>query len=267
MLDLLLIATLGVLIAVFVGALLPRKEEEAAVARPAPDAGIRTGGRGNGALVWALVTGSLCALALAVTGLAALQAGAIGVLLGVVTRWLSASSRAAGTSPTRPSVAAAVDLVVASLRAGATLVENISTAAAETRACSRDPRGARRTRAARRVGPLRARRPRTPASPGRRPPRRLRPDLALRQRGKCGLVPSNVSRSIRDSTDVVRRTASQAIETQASIVGIVAITYGLAFLMWQQYPERVEGFAASVGSGLIGLSIVLGRSASPRSSA
>ena len=259
MLDLLLIATLGVLIAVFVGALLPRKEGEAAVAGPDPDAGIWTGGRGNVALVWALVTGTLCALALAVTGLAALKAGAIGVLVGVVTHVALGILSSRRDLALELSVAAAVDLVVASLRAGAALVESISTAAAETRgpAAGILKELAERLRLGESahsvLGDLSRRHPQEGV--------RLFA-FALTSHfdsgGSAASSLSNVSRSIRDRADVVRRTASQAIETQASIVGIVVSTYGLAFLMWQQYPERVEGFAPSeAGSGLIGLSIVL----------
>ncbi|MEM9799948.1 MAG: type II secretion system F family protein [Planctomycetota bacterium] len=69
---------------------------------------------------------------------------------------------------------------------------------------------------------------------------------------------SNVGRSIRDRVDVTRRVQSQSIETQASVVGVLVITYGLALLMWSNYPARVETFVGSdIGSMFIALSIAL----------
>ena len=57
---------------------------------------------------------------------------------------------------------------------------------------------------------------------------------------------------------MVRRSSSQAVETQASVAGILAITYGLAFLMWRQYPERVDSFLSNdLGLTAVGVSILL----------
>ena len=67
-----------------------------------------------------------------------------------------------------------------------------------------------------------------------------------------------VSRTIRDRVDVIRRSSSQAVETQASVAGILAITYGLAFLMWRQYPERVDSFLSNdIGLSAVGISVFL----------
>ena len=36
------------------------------------------------------------------------------------------------------------------------------------------------------------------------------------------------------------------------------ITYGLAFLMWRQYPERMDGFLSNdIGLTAVGISILL----------
>ena len=76
--------------------------------------------------------------------------------------------------------------------------------------------------------------------------------------GSAATSLGEVARAIRDRIDVVRRASSQSVETQASVVGILAITYGLALLMWNQYPERVETFAVSeIGRFFIGFSIGL----------
>lgn len=76
--------------------------------------------------------------------------------------------------------------------------------------------------------------------------------------GSLATTLSNVGRAIRDRVDVVRRVRSQAVETQVSVVGVMVVTYGLALLMWQNYPERVQTFAESeIGSMFIGASILL----------
>ena len=69
---------------------------------------------------------------------------------------------------------------------------------------------------------------------------------------------SNVGRTIRDRVDVKRRVRSQAVETQVSVVAVLVITYGLAAMMWNNYPDRFLTFATSeLGSMFIGLSIFL----------
>ncbi|MEL6432147.1 MAG: hypothetical protein AAFR54_23495, partial [Planctomycetota bacterium] len=69
---------------------------------------------------------------------------------------------------------------------------------------------------------------------------------------------AQVAKTLRERVDVLRRASSQAVETQASVVGILGITYGLAFLMWSQYPERVEDFVgSSIGLSFVVASVVL----------
>ena len=76
--------------------------------------------------------------------------------------------------------------------------------------------------------------------------------------GSLATTLSNVGKTIRDQVDVQRRVRGQSVETQVSVIGILAVTYGLALLMWNNYPDRVETFATSeLGSAFIGLSILL----------
>ena len=76
--------------------------------------------------------------------------------------------------------------------------------------------------------------------------------------GSLASTLSGVGRSIRDRVDVKRRIQSQAVETQASVVGILGVTYGLAYLMYSSYPDRFTTFStSSIGSMFIVLSIVL----------
>lgn len=76
--------------------------------------------------------------------------------------------------------------------------------------------------------------------------------------GSLATTLSNVGRTIRDRVDVARRIRSQAVETQVSVAGVLVVTYGLAWLMWTNQPERYETFAGSeLGTMFIGASIVL----------
>ena len=76
--------------------------------------------------------------------------------------------------------------------------------------------------------------------------------------GSAATSLAEIARAIRDRIDVIRRSNSQSAETQASVVGILAITYGLALLMWNNYPDRVDKFISSeIGSGFIALTIFL----------
>ena len=76
--------------------------------------------------------------------------------------------------------------------------------------------------------------------------------------GSLASTLSNVGRTIRDRVDLARRVSAQAVETQVSVLGVLAITYGLALLMWNNYPDRVDKFISSeIGSGFIALTIFL----------
>lgn len=62
---------------------------------------------------------------------------------------------------------------------------------------------------------------------------------------------ASVGQSTRHRIEFSRRVQSQATEGRASVIGMLCITYGLTFLMWKAYPDRVEGFLSSeVGVGL-----------------
>lgn len=53
---------------------------------------------------------------------------------------------------------------------------------------------------------------------------------------------SQVGRAIRDRIEISRRIRSQSTEAQASVIGIVGITYFLGLLMWRTNPQQFEGF-------------------------
>ncbi|MDG1985267.1 MAG: type II secretion system F family protein [Planctomycetota bacterium] len=156
-------------------------------------------------------------------------------------------------------LATALDLVVASLRAGAALVDSLNTASKESRG---------RTRVILEEICDRIRIGDAPSAVlfdivDRYPQEGVRLfafTLAshFNSGGSVAQSLREVSRTIRDRVDVIRRSSSQAVETQASVAGILAITYGLAFLMWRQYPERVDSFLSNdIGLSAVGISVFL----------
>ena len=67
-----------------------------------------------------------------------------------------------------------------------------------------------------------------------------------------------VARSIRDNVDLRRRVNSETTQAQFSVFGILAITYGIAFITWQTHPDRFETFVGDqMGVRIISAAIVL----------
>ena len=76
--------------------------------------------------------------------------------------------------------------------------------------------------------------------------------------GSLATTLSRVGRTIRDRVDVTRRIRSQAVETQASVLGVLLVTYGLALFMWNTEPERMELFVASeLGAMFVAATILM----------
>lgn len=76
--------------------------------------------------------------------------------------------------------------------------------------------------------------------------------------GSLASTLSNVGSTIRDRVSVRRRVRAQAVETQVSVLGILVVTYALALVMWNNYPERLDTFMGSdLGSAFVALTILL----------
>lgn len=255
MLDALLTLTLVALLATFLGFLLrdPRGEDESG-----PRAATRSSS--GGVLRWlAPGVGVTVATGMLLFQLPVMVAFGAAMLVGIVVHVLVGSYLARQAIAFDSELAACLDLVVASLRSGAALVESLATASLEARGevgamfvelCDRLRLGE----------PASAVLDDLTASHSGEGVRLFAFTLASHfdSGGSAATSMGEVARAIRDRIDVVRRVSSQSVETQASVVGILGITYGLALLMWRQYPERVEVFAGSeLGSAFIGLSIVL----------
>lgn len=256
MLDLLLALALIALVAALVNAVLPGRGEDA------DDEGGRAMGERAVAIEipWAAIaSGAIAAMVLLVMELPLSVVLAVAFLMGMVCHVVLRALAARREMAFELALAASLDLVVASLRSGAALVESLATAAAESRGavgdmlselCDRlrlgEPAGSV-------LDELSERFPQEGS-------RLFTFTLASHfdSGGSAATSLGEVARAIRDRIDVVRRASSQSVETQASVVGILAITYGLALLMWNQYPERVETFAVSeIGRFFIGFSIGL----------
>ena len=199
------------------------------------------------------------ALAALACGLPTVIALAVSAFVGVGVHVALTTYAARRDLALELDLAAALDLVVASLRAGAALVDSLNTAAKEARGRTAEILEEICDRI--RIGD-------EPASVlfdivDRYPQEGIRLfafTLAshFNSGGSVAQSLSEVSRTIRDRVDVIRRSSSQAVETQASVAGILAITYGLAFLMWKQYPDRVEGFLSNdLGLSAVGISVFL----------
>ncbi len=202
------------------------------------------------------------AVALVVTstiGLPVWITASIGLLVGAgasigVTSW-----RASRIAKLEAQLAEGIDLMVSTLRAGGGLMDAVSTARREVRAPLRD------------LLLVIVERVRLGDSP-RAVLETLQESVPLESfrlfsftliahwegGGSLASTLSDVGRTIRDRVDVQRRVRSQAVETQASVVGVLVITYGLALLMWNNYPERLDTFATSeLGGMAIGTTILL----------
>jgi tight adherence protein B len=69
---------------------------------------------------------------------------------------------------------------------------------------------------------------------------------------------SVVGRTIRDRIELTRRIRTQAVEAKASVIGVLAISYILAFIMWRANPRPLENFFNSdIGSLMAGAAIGL----------
>ncbi len=76
--------------------------------------------------------------------------------------------------------------------------------------------------------------------------------------GSLARTLATTGRFIRDRAEVGRRIRSQSAEARFSVLGIFALTYVLAALMWRANPEPMEGFLGTgLGQGLVALGAVL----------
>jgi tight adherence protein B len=192
-------------------------------------------------------------------GLDLVYAVALGVIGGVLAYLVEGWRHQRNRLRLETQLANAIDLMVASLGAGSGLMEAIEGAAREA------------------GQPLK---PELQETLGRirfgETPKQVFEDLAERVpleafrlfaftmavHGETGgsLAPtlSSVGRTIRDRIEIGRRVRSQSTQAQASVMGIVLITYFLGVLMWRANPVGFQEFLAHpVGANVVAAAIVL----------
>jgi Flp pilus assembly protein TadB len=186
-------------------------------------------------------------------------ATALAVIAGV-TVWILEQQLAAHRAlKIESQLATAIDLMVASLGAGSSIMEAIENAARE----SREPL---RSELLELMGRIRYGESAQVVFEdfGRRIPlenvRLFSFTMAVHAEVGGSLAPTlaTVGRSIRDRIEISRRIRSQSTQAQASVIGIVCITYFLGLMMWRTNPAHFEEYLRHpVGANFVGGAMVL----------
>ncbi len=180
---------------------------------------------------------------------------ACGVLAGVLAHLVEEYRGEQQAAAIEAQLAAAIYLMVGSLRAGASLLAAFDSALEEVGPPLRpyfqevagrirlgdDPRSA--------VGDLQVHVPLETF-------RLFATSLSIHWEvgGSLATTLSTVGQTVRDRIELSRRVRAQGVESHASVAVVLGIAYVLAFLMWRTNPDRLEAF---VGTG-IGTMIVAG---------
>jgi tight adherence protein B len=70
--------------------------------------------------------------------------------------------------------------------------------------------------------------------------------------GSLATTLSTVGQTVRDRIELSRRVRAQGVESHASVAVVLAIAYVLAFLMWRTNPDRLEAFVRTgVGTTIV----------------
>lgn len=185
--------------------------------------------------------------------------GSIALMISVLSWLVQEAAGKKAISRFENQLADVVDLIVAALRAGSSLADAMSNAASEVR----DPLRSEIEDIVERIrlgeDPNRA----LTAMQDRVPLESFRLfgfTLASHWGGGGSLAPtlSSVGRTIRDRISLTDRINSQAMEAQMSVYVVLAISYGLGYLLFKSDTERAVAFIQSApGVGAISGSILL----------
>lgn len=208
------------------------------------------------------VGATVAALLWIVTGVSVAIAGALGILVGVVASLVEAYAADQQEALIETQLAAAIDLMIGSIRAGASLLAAFESTLQEAEAPLRpylqdvagrirlgdDPRGA-----------VTALQERVPLETFQL----FATSLAVHWEvgGSLATTLATVGRTIRDRIELSRRVKAQGVESNASVAVVLVISYVLAFLMWRTNPDRLEAFVnTALGTvlvtGVIGLQAI-----------
>jgi tight adherence protein B len=199
------------------------------------------------------------ALLWTVAGVPLAIAVAAGILSGVLAHLVEEHVGGQKTDAIEAQLAAAIYLMVGSLRAGASLLAAFESALEEVGPPLRpyfqevagrirlgdDPRGA--------VSALQVHVPIETF-------RLFATSLAVHWEvgGSLATTLSSVGQTVRDRIELSRRVRAQAVEAQASVAVVLVMAYMLGFLMWRTNPDRLEAFiGTSIGTSIVAAVIVL----------
>ena len=194
-----------------------------------------------------------------VTGWSAIFCVSLGLIVLVLTHMLEANLHEGRSLRIEAQLADSIDMMVGALGAGAGVMDAIETAANETPApLDRELHDL--------VGRIRYGDPvrQVLADFAERVPletfRLFSFTLSVHDEAGGSLTQTlaTVGRTIRDRIELRRRIRSQATEAQASVIGILLITYAIALITWRTHPERMEIFLSSeVGVLMVSIAMVL----------
>jgi len=76
--------------------------------------------------------------------------------------------------------------------------------------------------------------------------------------GSLATTLSTVGQTVRDRIELSRRVRAQGVESHASVAVVLGIAYVLAFLMWRSNPDRLEAFVSTgIGTAIVAVVILL----------
>ena len=76
--------------------------------------------------------------------------------------------------------------------------------------------------------------------------------------GSLATTLSTVGQTVRDRIELSRRVRAQGVESHASVAVVLGIAYVLAFLMWRSNPARLEALVSTgIGTAIVALVILL----------
>ena len=194
-----------------------------------------------------------------VAGLPVEVAVAAGILIGVLSYLVEDYVAQQRAATIEGQLASAIDLLVGSLRAGASLLAAFESALQEA---ERPLRPYLQEVAGRiRLGDD----PRIAVSelPVHVPLENFRlfaTSLAIHWEvgGSLATTLATVGRTVRDRVELSRRVQAQGVEAHASVAVVLVLAYVLGFLMWRANPDRLEALVnTAVGTELVAGVIVL----------
>ena len=188
-----------------------------------------------------------------VVGLPVEVSVAIGALFGVLSHLIEDYVAEERAATIETQLSAAIDLLIGSLRAGASLLAAFESALQEAEPPLRpyfqevagrirlgdDPRVA--------VSELQVRVPLETF-------RLFATSLAIHWDvgGSLATTLATVGRTIRDRIELSRRVRAQGVEAHSSVAVVLIMAYVLGFLMWRTNPDRLEAFVKSgVGTEMV----------------